>query len=499
MTKHVLVFGPPGTGKTRALTAIFVGAANQYAPDRVAFVSYTRAAAGELMNRIGTALNLSSNPKVRARQVPWAGTIHSLAYKLCGAPEMVDGRDGHFREFCEGVHINAPEQYGDANTIEGFWWTDVVDTEEASIFRRALSTARHRMISLREALDELPQERMTAPVGRYLFLEQKYTEWKRDTGYMDYEDLLDRGCELRPPVKALLVDEAQDCSKLIFRVLDAWAESTEYTVMAGDPGQSIFSWAGAAPELFANCEGEWQMMRTSHRFSAESADYAKKVIALGWDDPRFQQWTGEGGEPVDGSIFYLARTHALLGEIRRDLLDNGEPFLELRGTAPWATKAAKSYRVLTQLLRGDEVSLGQVYEAAKTAGLRNLHTIDKNDVDRTVGMEGAAYWITDVEGARSRLKYADYFRQIDRKYGIAGFVVPPKISLGTCHASKGLEADVVNLITSWATLPAQSLGTRKGMRDEASVAYVGASRHRVKLNLLAGYEGTAFPFPGGRD
>jgi len=83
----LLLYGPPGTGKTTRLTQIALQAVNVIGPGRLGAVTYTRAAATELKLRLAASLGLrvpespQASRRVLEANIPWVGSIHSLAYK----------------------------------------------------------------------------------------------------------------------------------------------------------------------------------------------------------------------------------------------------------------------------------------------------------------------------------------------------------------------------------------------------------------------------------
>ena len=53
-----------------------------------------------------------------------------------------------------------------------------------------------------------------------------------------------------PPLKVLIVDEAQDCTPLQWSVIYKLAENTDRIYLAGDDDQAIYQWNGADPKYF---------------------------------------------------------------------------------------------------------------------------------------------------------------------------------------------------------------------------------------------------------
>ena len=74
-----LILGPPGCGKTHTLIEIVRDALSRgVEPDRIGYVSFTKKAVTEAVERAGSAFNLT--PK----SLPYFRTLHSLGYSGLG-------------------------------------------------------------------------------------------------------------------------------------------------------------------------------------------------------------------------------------------------------------------------------------------------------------------------------------------------------------------------------------------------------------------------------
>jgi hypothetical protein len=333
---------------------------------------------------------------------------------------------------------------------------------------------------------------------RAAFIVEQYERYKNDIHKIDFEDMLTMGREFPLPVTSLLCDEVQDNSALLWSVIDAWKQSTSLTVMAGDPWQAIYLYMGAEPGLFRNRSGRWATIGNSHRLSAGSATYALGLLkSSGYaEDSLLSTWTGVGGtEREGGSRFFLARTNALLRDIREHLEDQGEPYRMLRGVGPLQMKAAAAYRQYrkegltnyTAHLIAEVLPPGTLPYGMKAELTRKAEVAPEDSLD-TVGL-----WANAVE----RLPKYAYYERVVAKHGMSGMILQPATQVGTIHAAKGREADEVYLVRSWGRLPAMNMASSPaGRQSEACVAYVGATRHRTKLELLDTWDGgVPYPFP----
>ncbi len=497
MTEIWNCFGPPGTGKTERITKLFVTAAQQYGAQNVAAVTYSKAAAGELKTRVAEALGIRGASEARLKaELPWVGTIHSLCYAMLGKPQMV--KAGAALRFLTGQDLDdGPTPHPEY--ASAFDHLSEEQHKGSGRILRAFASARNANRNLEETCEAASWHDLTQSIGTYYI---RYDGWKKEKRLVDFEDLLWYAADRVPKFKVLIVDEAQDNSWLTWRTLDAWGRHIERYISVGDPFQAVYVWSGADPRLFMQHPGTWFTLDTSHRLPQDAVEYANQVLKqAGWDQQsgpiRFiDTWHGIGGEGRgDGSTLYLARTGALLNRFRQELKDRGEPYSELRGRSPLESPSAQAYVTLIRLEGGGAIPIGQFNSIATMAGLSQLHFVGSGIVD-SVYVSGrlracGVSWPQILQ----RLDSDGYYHRIVQSYGIEGLIMPPATRLGTIHAAKGLEADHVKLVTSWATLPFGNLATLEGQLAEACVAYVGVTRQRVDLELIDVPEGRAYPWP----
>jgi superfamily I DNA/RNA helicase len=503
MGQSANLYGPPGAGKTRTLVSIAEAVVREYGPQALGAVTFTRAAASELKERLAPIARLNPNAANRDmlnRAFPYVGTIHSLCYRLTGRPTIVT--NAHKTEWArsagdERAHFDGTDSIdrldtfdlGDRPTSKAEWALDLY------------SAARQRCIPVEDMLRIRSGAEMSiATLGA---LVDSYEDYKHDMDVLDFDDLLEMGIAERLPVKYLLVDEAQDNSRLLWRVIDAWRENIERTVCAGDPWQALFIFSGGDPALFRGQPGGWTTIGNSHRLTPEAATYAQTILRAGGfgEDPLITDWTGVRNvqsQDLDGTHFWLARTGKLVYRIGTMLEAAGEPYAFLNGRGgPLGARGTEAWRAAHELLL-DETTTASGLSAFVKALPRGL--MDPREIKRVSGLRGRVSlddipdWSQHLKRFQRALPRADYFERVRARYGDAALVLPPVNRIGTIHSAKGREADYVTLVRGWGSLPAQAM--LRGDTGETCVAYVGASRHRVALDFLDLAEGGIdYPFP----
>ncbi|GAI80440.1 unnamed protein product, partial [marine sediment metagenome] len=197
------------------------------------------------------------------------------------------------------------------------------------------------------------------------------------------------------------------------------------------------------------------------------------------------------------TAFILVRNLYLMGDLINELYHWGIPFENLRGPAPFKGKTAARILVMRRLFRGEDVFIedlwlfinkisqkphfkrglkAQVQAMAKARDPRyiSLNEIRAQCLDSFLSNPVAALGISPL--TRS------YFSRVIERYGEGVLVERPRVTLGTIHSVKGMEADWV------AICPDMSkktwLGWQKLPEEEKRVWYVAATRAREGLLLI---------------
>lgn len=469
---RTLILGGPGAGKTTRLLDIMEEAISRgVAPEKIAFVAFTRAAAREARERAQAKFGLDR------RRLPYFRTLHSLAFRAIGASRSDLFEDTHRKELSDILHE---------------------DLEDASPLVRMDGRARVTERSLEEIWRENDDYR---DVNWYQLkrFSEALARYKNARGLLDFTDLLEayahNGAPV--PVEVAIVDEVQDLSNIQYGVCERAFSETAEAYYAGDDDQSIHVWAGASVDRFLNLPYEREVLPRSYRLPKRVFDLSQRIVH------RIKKRYEKNIAPADrtGSVKYLVNldrfrvgdgTWLLLARTRRQL----EELIEL------ARLSGVPYAVMgISAINPDIVRTIRAYER-----LRRGLAIEADDAARVLQAMGfgkrtlaSRLWTADALGISTPGIWHDALVAVpidERKFYVAclkrgeNLFEPPRVRISTIHGAKGLEAENVLLLGDLTRRPYEAL--QADPDSEHRVLYVGITRALenlyVRLPRRQGYE-----------
>ena len=436
--------------------------------ERVAFVSFTRAAANEALSRLG--LKRSEN----------VSTIHAMAFRSLGLRQSQVVDASKLREFSAavGVPIMGKSPEDDEERADGDFYLDI------------LNYARNTFNHPDAVYDVSDRPGTRAEFSTFV---DSYAEWKKTYGYCDFTDMLERAAKgaVRSDAQVVFIDEAQDLSPLQWRVIERAVKGAQDVHVAGDDDQAIYGWAGADAHGIARFvqkhDGEHRVLSESHRLPvavhAKSQALIRRIVFR--VDKEFRPKQAEGSVTFHGSIhsarvkhgedtLVLARTHSVLREFERWMLDTRQPYSRQSGRpGMFQNRYAAAVRAYRAFVRGETLTDTQrnaLYSSATDRTRARVESEDRKSLERVPFY--AALIIPDW--------MVNYYADVDLEQR-------PTIRLSTIHAAKGHEADRVVLLTGMTTRVGQSAD--KNPDDEVRVWYVGMTRSKNTLDIVEGYNG----------
>ena len=364
---------------------------------------------------------------------------------------------------------------------------------------------RHRLQTVDEALVNYAHDDVDSERIRYFV--DEYQRWKKRETLLDFTDLLEQ-VEHPLDVDVVIVDEAQDLSKLQWQVLHVLAANCQRLYLAGDDDQAIFTWAGAEARAFIDHPGTVHVLPQSYRVPQAVDVIAKRLAhSIKYRQPKQwkpRDWQGKVMHVADmasisfaaqaGTTLILYRHHYLADEIVQQLRDGGIPYQRNDQPAPGA-EWGSTIVFWERLRRG--VQLTHREAAAALDGLvigRGITAEGKQlfrrygkdtlwgipELQEHCGLRTTAPWYEALTKIRDDDK--QYLRLVIKRDGAKALTEQPRLRLSTIHAAKGAEADHVILLTDVSRRVREAMDLNPD--DERRVFYVGVTRARDTLHIV---------------
>lgn len=302
----IVVFGPPGTGKTTTLAESIRKAIARYRDENALLVaSLTNTAAQEIAGR-----DLPVNPR-------HIGTLHALCYRSMGCPPLVD-------DFLEEWNVENPKLTLSQNGM-------TTSPEEDSQHGGERRTKAAEGDALREHVSLLRHKQMPFPswgLKNQEFFE-RWTAFKRRHDAVDFDDMIEFGLTMSGPpfgVRLGVFDECQDFSKLEWAVVQHWTSMMDYALVAGDDCQALYTWRGANPESFIHMDPAPiekrilpQSYRLPHRIQAYCEHWAERIMVR---EPKTYAPREEPGQLIHSTGLTYVQNRPLLDIYDRAVREN---------------------------------------------------------------------------------------------------------------------------------------------------------------------------------
>lgn len=483
------VFGPPGSGKTTYLLNIVEQELESgVSPQNIGYFAFTRKAANEAKER-GTKKFPHLNSDL---DFPWFRTLHSLAFRCLGVGAKDIMKAEHYHEFAKQAGLEV-----------------AVETDEEDIVTRTdnpilneINIARIRGEDLRTHYN---RSNMDIEWFHFEYVERAYRHYKNANNLIDFTDLLELILEepdRLPRLEVLIIDEAQDLSRLQWNLVAQLCARSQRAFLAGDDDQAVYTWAGADVNSFLNFEGDVVVLQQSYRVPAKVHALAGHIVkrirnrqAKTWNPREFE---GEikyynDFETVDitsGNWLVMASTNYMLNDMHAWIKSMGLLF-ERHGHKSISEALLNAVLGWEALRKGKEVPfqiVRTVYKYLGTEFIKRGHkTLKDADQERLYTLE----YLKEKHGLLTDVIWHEALSKIGedkRDYIIAllrrgtKLLSEANIKLSTIHGAKGGEADNVLLLTDLSTKFSKEY--ERNPDDVNRLFYVGVTRARQTLHIV---------------
>jgi superfamily I DNA/RNA helicase len=457
-------------------------------PADMGYFAFTRKAAIEAKERaIQKFPHL--NPEI---DFPWFRTLHSLAYRCLGISNKDMMKPENYREFAKEAGIDLGIEHGEE---------DFMIKADHPVLNE-INIARIRGEDLRTHYN---RSSMDIEWYHFEYVERAYRQYKEANDLMDFTDLLERIADephRLPKLEVLIIDEAQDLSRLQWRLVAELAARAKRSFLAGDDDQALYNWAGADVDSFLGFQGESLVLEQSYRVPAKIHALADTIVKrIRTRQPKTWNPREEEGdvkfyndfEHIDitqGEWLILASTNYLLNDMHNWIKSQGLLF-ERHGHRSINEAVMIAVLGWETLRKGKEIPfpvVKQIYKHLGSNYIRRGHKTLKNadpllmysmeDLKTNHGLYTDAIWheaLTKISEDKR-----DYIIALLRRgTKITGKV---NIKLSTIHGAKGGEADNVLLLTDLSGKFANEYD--KNSDDIHRLLYVGITRARKALHIV---------------
>jgi DNA helicase-2/ATP-dependent DNA helicase PcrA len=345
---------------------------------------------------------------------------------------------------------------------------------------------------------------------------ESYRKFKEEIGKIDFADQIERFLRADEPldIDVLFVDEAQDLSRVQWRVVDLLSRSASKVYIAGDDKQSIYEFSGGDPEALINRDGERIVLGTCYRLPDRILAFAENVASrISSKTPYTVTPSVTGGEVTTihnirnldlskGTWLFLSRNRAYLEYFEAEVLKLGYLFKSL-GSDAIPTDLLGSIAAWRKICSGGSITGSEAktlygkYLPTGVAVSRGFKKVmqqahdddefDFEDLRDEYGLLTQSPWdqIFPVgSNLRARIIAAD------KRDGLAD---ADRIEITTIHSTKGREADNVVVLPdmTWTTFTA----FQNNPDTEHRTFYVAASRAKERLFLHQPLTENHYVFP----
>jgi DNA helicase-2/ATP-dependent DNA helicase PcrA len=476
MAEQIVVLGPPGTGKTHRLMEIMEKELNDgILPSRIAFVSFTKRAAGEAARRAMEKFDLDE------KDLPYFRTLHSLAFRELGMVRTKVFNNIHRAKVgaALGLRFSRGKESADEGGLPSGYYTG-----DRYAFIDGYSRA--RKLTAEQVWDELGGDDINwLEYKKYL---RTLAEYKGDHGLYEFPDMIDNYVkqQLNLDVDVAIIDEAQDLSSIQWDMVECAFRGAQRVYVAGDDDQAIFQWSGADVQKFLHLPGKQVVLHQTHRYGPAIHKLAESVIKRASEryDKKYSP------KQIPSTVDYHSSIQTV--DIR-----SGEWFLLARNSYHLPALEAYARGLGVAYTRGGESVINptyvraiQLWEAMRKG--RPLQPSEMTTVKQYLPLR------TEPDDCKHLIWHEAFARMplTERVFYVSllkagqSLTKEPKVHISTIHGVKGGEAENVLLTTD--VTERTFAGMQTNYDAEVRCFYVGITRARSNLHVVLPQSRKAF-------
>ncbi len=553
----VRLFGGPGSGKTTALLdrveELLEG--DDVEIKDVLVVSYTRAAAAEIRERL--AERLDESPRALRGNV---STMHAKAYDLLNLSRGDVVGESDKEAFCDDFGLDFEDEYEGSRRRSA---------RSTTLGNKVIATSQWLQRTRREVSDwyDVPfkwddeEVRLPPDIDSNAQTGNKYTptwpsdddrldipeairawrSWKGEHDLVGFADMLERVKQrsLQPNVDYLVIDEFQDITTLQYEVYEEWRPQLDRVLIAGDDDQVVYAWQGADPDLLLDESVEQDViLPNSYRLPSRILNVVNREVSHIEKrqekdlQPRTEGGTVEGvqrpsmldlvrnvrdtvTETDDETVMVLFRARYQLFQFMDEFIGEGIPFQCLTDQRMWTDRLTQYVDAIEALAEDEPVTGLQARRLADMLADSAFGTGDRDSLfdvlDEREEADGVddvtelsiepdlirehAPFVPDPVAAADMLRKVTNFqeRSVDAYFnGTYEGMTRDRVRVGTIHSAKGREADHVFLATDLTEKVVEQMAARVEQTGKSVPGVDEFTKHTSPVPTLTDNERRVF-------
>ena len=525
----VRLFGGPGSGKTTALLDRVEELLSEDEVDvrDILVVSYTRAAAAEIRERLAERLDI--NPRTLKGNVC---TMHAKAYELLNLSRGDVVGESDKEEFCDDFGLDFEDEYEGSRRRSA---------RSTTLGNKVIATSQWLQRTRRDVADwyDVPfqwneeEVRLPPEIDDNAQTGNKYTPtWPGDDDRLDvpeairawrqhkgdneltgFADMLERVKQrsLLPNVDYLIIDEFQDITTLQYNVYEEWKPHMTKILIAGDDDQVVYAWQGADPDRLLDEDVDVdEILPNSYRLPSSILNAVNREVRH--IDKRQEKDLNprkEGGEVLpmlnpsmldlvreirrtvdedEGTVMVLFRARYQMFQFMDEFIGEGIPFTCLTDQRMWTDRLTEYVRGVEALDADEPLSVlegrrlaDMLADSAFGTGERDDLFDELDDIDEASEEEDLAEIQIDPDVIRDHAPFApdpraaaDMLRKVTnfQERTVEAYfrgdyegMATDAVRLGTIHSAKGREADHVFVATDLTEKVVEQMAAQAEQND----------------------------------
>ena len=480
-SKSFKIYGPPGTGKTtKLIDMVERSISSGVSPETIAFISFSNEAANVARQRVAEKFE-----DLGVGAFPHFSTMHAFATKLGGTLGHTLCQSEHMAIF--DINVSCTTEWtspGDPKSIVFRYKHPILDRYSLAIARQEQMDytqprkPRDRVDSRRalqsyfklevpngfDAAEKFWDENYAGYCERYI---DSFLSFKKEKRIITFDDVITKVTSEEfaeaniPTFDLLIIDEAQDLSKHLWKFAQRLIDAANVSFVAGDDDQAIMIGIGASPETFVNFDASEpdHVLEQSWRVPKSVFNYVNNGVL-----PLLEEIPERANKP------WMARAYEgqTISEIKKSSVANGEVtihYLDLN-----LLDLINEVRLDFLSFRGDEFGYKDL---AKTmlVDKERQELGNKREIPDWLIMSPTRASAERVSTALTEYQIPHFFRN---KPVLNASPRDCKIRVQTIHISKGAEAENTAVVVL-------SFGDVLQLAEDPRLAYVALTRAKERM------------------